>query len=83
MPLRHGKEKAMNRLWVRLSLAFGAMVLVGVAIFVLVSILATHSRVRQFFLDSQLQAPGGVVEELADYYQTNQSWDGVDRKSVV
>ena len=68
----------MNRLWVRLSLAFGAMVLVGVAIFVLVSILATQARVRQFFLDSQLQAPGGVVEELADYYQTNQSWDGVE-----
>jgi len=68
----------MNRLWVRLSLAFSAVVLLGAATIVLMSILVAHTKVRQFFLDSQVQAPGGLVEELANYYQTYDGWDGVE-----
>jgi two-component system OmpR family sensor kinase len=68
----------MNRLWVRLSLAFSAVVLLGVATIILMSILVAHTRVRQIFLDSQVRAPGGLAEALADYYQTYDGWDGVE-----
>jgi two-component system OmpR family sensor kinase/two-component system sensor histidine kinase BaeS len=68
----------MNRLWVRLSLAFSAVVLLGVATIILMSILVAHTRVRQIFLDSQVRAPGGLAEALADYHQTHDGWDGVE-----
>lgn len=68
----------MKRLWVRLSLAFSMVVLVGVVMIALMAILLAHTGARQFFLVSQLQAPGGLVDELANYHQTHHSWDGVE-----
>jgi signal transduction histidine kinase len=68
----------MNRLWVRLSLAFSAVVLVGAVTIILMAILVAHTKVRQFFLDSQVQSPSGLVDELANYYQTYHGWDGAE-----
>lgn len=68
----------MNRLWVRLSMAFSAVVLIGVVAMVMIAILLAHTRVRQFFLESQLRAPGGLIDELAGYYQAHDGWDGVE-----
>jgi two-component system OmpR family sensor kinase/two-component system sensor histidine kinase BaeS len=67
----------MNRLWVRLSLAFSAVVLVGVAALMLVSVLVVSTNLRQRFIGNELRVPGGLVDELASYYETHHSWDGV------
>jgi signal transduction histidine kinase len=68
----------MNRLWVRLSFAFTAVVLVAVVI-----ILATGYIISQFESDDErfasrvLNRQAGLVSLLEDYYQTHRSWDGV------
>jgi len=67
----------MNRLWVRLSLAFSAVVLLSVVILILSSLLITRSGVRESFILEYFQSPDGVVERLADYYEEHGSWDGV------
>ncbi len=67
----------MNRLWIRLSLAFGAVVLVAVAALMLVSILVVNINLRQRFIGNELRVPGGLVDELSSYYETYHSWDGV------
>ncbi len=67
----------MNRLWVRMSLGFSAVVLVGVAAIALIAVLTTRAHVRQYFLDEELQAPGALVDNLTAYYRTHHSWDGV------
>jgi two-component system OmpR family sensor kinase len=68
----------MNRLWVRLSLAFSVLVLAWVATIALIAVSITHTGVRQYLLFELLQVPGGLVDELAGYYQTRQSWEGVE-----
>jgi two-component system OmpR family sensor kinase len=65
-------------LWVRMSLAFGAVVLIGVAAIVLSSVLLSNPGFRQRFVVNELSASDGLVSELADYYQTHGSWDGVE-----
>jgi two-component system OmpR family sensor kinase len=67
----------MNRLWVRLSLAFSAVVLFAVATLILISTLMVNTSLRQRFLGNELRVPGGLVDELSSYYQTHHSWDGV------
>jgi signal transduction histidine kinase len=71
------KGNGMNRLWVRMSLGFGVVVLVGVVAIALIAVSTTRIHVRQYFADEQLAAPGGLVDSLAAYYQTHHSWDGV------
>lgn len=68
----------MNRLWVRFSLAFSAVALVGVLMIGAISVLITDPGVLEYFVKQDLQAPGGLVDQLADYYREHQSWDGVD-----
>jgi signal transduction histidine kinase len=67
----------MNRLWVRMSLGFSVVVLVGVAAIALIAVLTARVHVRQYILDEELQAPGALVDNLAAYYHTHHSWDGV------
>ncbi len=68
----------MNRLWVRLSLAFSAVVLLGVATLIVASILVEGSGVRESLMLDYLQSPAGLVERLANYYEENGSWDGLE-----
>ena len=68
----------MNRLWVRLSLYFGLLVLSAVVIMVLLSRALVSAQVSALLVPAQLRASGGVVETLADYYHTHDSWAGVD-----
>jgi two-component system OmpR family sensor kinase/two-component system sensor histidine kinase BaeS len=68
----------MNRLWVRMSLTFGAVVLVAVVTIVLVPPIMTRTHVREYPPFDQLQTRGGVVDALADYYQAHKGWDGVE-----
>lgn len=68
----------MNRLWVRLSLAFGAVVLFGVLALILISVLIVNTNLRQRFLGNELRVPGGLVDKLSSHYQTYHSWQGVE-----
>ncbi len=70
----------MNKLWVRLSLAFSGVILVAVFIVVGAStILAEVDKdAHDRFTSRFLQQPNGLAEKLTKYYQTHQSWDGVE-----
>ncbi len=68
----------MNKLWVRLSLAFTGMVLVAVLIVVTTSLVLEQADDPHSFTTRFLQQPGGLVEQLANYYQAHQSWAGVE-----
>ncbi len=67
----------MNRLWVRLSLAFSTMVLLSVAILIMASGLIAHSGIRESIILDELQAPDGLIDRLEAYYSEHQNWDGL------
>lgn len=68
----------MNRLWVRLSLAFTAVVLLGFgAVLFGVTSLTSDQRMRTLLLN-QFGRPRGLVESLTDYYDEQESWAGVE-----
>lgn len=68
----------MNRLWVRLTLAFALVVLVAVVAVTALVNWRADSQFRQYLRNSQTLAAGGLGENLADYYAANGTWDGVD-----
>jgi two-component system OmpR family sensor kinase/two-component system sensor histidine kinase BaeS len=65
----------MNRLWVRLSIAFSVVVLLGVAILILASFLIAQSGVRESMVLDELRAPNRLLDRLATFYEENGSWD--------
>jgi two-component system OmpR family sensor kinase len=67
----------MNRLWVRLVLAFGWVILVTTAV---VGVLAYRTAGEAFRLYASYsgEAPADLVESLAAFYQTHGSWQGVE-----
>ncbi len=67
----------MNRLWVRLTLAFVAVTLVGVATVALLADWSAGSEFRQYVARQDALAQSGVLDDLATYYQQKGSWDGV------
>jgi signal transduction histidine kinase len=68
----------MNRLWVRLSLYFGLLVLAGVLVTVGLARALVSDRVSAWVVPAQLRATGGVAETLADYYREHGSWAGAE-----
>lgn len=68
----------MNRLWVRLSMAFSSVVLIAVILVILTSVLVSWLNRPENFRAEYLRAPRGLVEELSDYHQTHRGWSGVD-----
>lgn len=68
----------MNRLWVRLSMAF---VFVAVISALAVAVLATSvasNQFQQYVARRDLLAQTGVLDDLAVYYETNGTWAGVE-----
>ncbi len=68
----------MNRLWVRLTLAFALVVLVAVGAIALLINRTTGIELRRYVTDSGMQVVGSGVQQLVAYYQDQGSWDGVD-----
>lgn len=66
----------MDRLWVRLTLAFAAVTLVAI---VAVAVLANRQVTTDLpnFVAQQQIIDSGVVDQLATYYEAHGTWDGV------
>ncbi len=65
------------RLWVKLQLAILAVVVVGVVVVSFVANQAAEREVRAFMFGNGMTTAVGLAQELADYYQSQRSWDGV------
>ncbi len=67
----------MNRLWVRLSLAFAAIIIISFG--------AISSTARLYFADNNVRVlglsyfsrPGGIIDLLEEHYAARGSWQGV------
>ncbi|HNS50276.1 MAG TPA: ATP-binding protein [Anaerolineae bacterium] len=68
----------MSRLWVRLTLAFGLVVLVAMGAIGLLINRTTDLEFRRYITRSDMQAAGRGVDQLVEYYLENSTWDGVD-----
>ncbi|MBC8448777.1 MAG: HAMP domain-containing protein [Chloroflexi bacterium] len=68
----------MNRLWVRLTLAFALVILVAVGAIAILINQATGVRFREYVTRSGMMASGSGMEQLAAYYQREGSWEGVE-----
>ena len=67
----------MNRLWVRLTLAFVAVTLVGAGTVALLVDWQAGNQFRQYLVRQDNIAQSGLLEELAAFYQRAGNWDGV------
>ncbi|MEZ4633938.1 MAG: hypothetical protein R2856_02990 [Caldilineaceae bacterium] len=68
----------MNRLWVRLSIAFAAIVVVAFsAVAFVAASLVSPARI-QGYITEQMSRPDGLGERVADYYRVHDSWEGVE-----
>ncbi len=71
--------RSVNRLWVRLSLAFSAVVLIGVVMIVIsISLVVIAARPQTSIIEA-LNEPGSPKDGLVDYYQDRRSWVGVEQ----
>jgi two-component system OmpR family sensor kinase/two-component system sensor histidine kinase BaeS len=71
--------KTLDRLWVRLTLAFTLVILVTMGAIAVVSTNLTSLAFRQYVTHSDLLLPGGEVELLAQYYEKQGGWQDVDK----
>ncbi len=68
----------MNRLWVRLTLAFTLVVLVAVGAIAVLIIRTTNAQFRQYITNSSMRASGSGLQQLIAYYQEEGGWQGVE-----
>jgi two-component system OmpR family sensor kinase len=69
---------AMNRLWVRLTLAFVLVILVGVSTVALLANLSASSQFRRYLIHNEMMGWDNLADDLAAYYERHGSWDGVE-----
>jgi len=67
----------MNRLWVRLTIALVLVTLISVIIVAVLANVTATTQFRQFVSRQDAINQARLTEALAEYYQTNGSWDGV------
>ncbi len=68
----------MNRLWVRLSLAFVLVTAIGVAVFALLVNWSATSAFRNYVARQDVFLSSGEMDTLAAYYAEHGSWEGVE-----
>jgi two-component system OmpR family sensor kinase/two-component system sensor histidine kinase BaeS len=69
----------MNRLWVRLTFAFIAVILVAVAVIAAFVNANADTEFRQYLMrqDMVTMMQAGLLDDLAAFYQRNGNWNGV------
>jgi two-component system OmpR family sensor kinase/two-component system sensor histidine kinase BaeS len=65
----------MNRLWVRLSTAFSAVILLGVFLNILATVGITQTGALQVLVVGDIQRPGGLLEQIEGYYAEGNGWN--------
>ncbi len=68
----------MNRLWVRLTLAFIFVALISAAVVAIVATTSADNQFREYLNRRDTLAQSGLLTELADFYQRTGSWTGAD-----
>ena len=69
----------MNRLWVRLTLAFALVVLIGIGAVALLANAAIDREFRSFVARNEGAIENsGLTDQLIAFYEQNQSWAGVE-----
>ena len=68
----------MNRLWVRLTLAFALVVLAAVGAVAILIRQTAETEFRQYITHSGMMGSGSGIEELIAYYRSQGSWEGVE-----
>ncbi|MGD9148310.1 MAG: histidine kinase dimerization/phospho-acceptor domain-containing protein, partial [Anaerolineae bacterium] len=68
----------MNRLWVRLTLAFALVILVTVGVIALLADLTAGQVFRQYLSYSDIAQFQNLKDHLAEYYVENGGWQGVE-----
>ena len=67
----------LDRLWVRLTIAFTLVILGSVSIIAILGSQQTEESFRQYVVHSELLVSGQALDTLEAYYQQNGSWEGV------
>jgi signal transduction histidine kinase len=67
----------VNRLWVRLTLAFALVVLVAVGAIALLINRTTGVEFRRYVTHGGMQIAGSGMQQLVEYYQQANKWEGV------
>ncbi len=67
----------MNRLWVRLTLAFVGVTLIGVLMVTLLVDWQAGSEFRQYLVRQNMMNQSGVLDDLVALYQRQGDWNGV------
>ncbi len=67
----------MNRLWIKLSLAFLAISLAAIGVVALLWSRATGAVFRQYVVSASMAGQPAWADALVQYYATQGSWDGV------
>lgn len=68
----------MNRLWVRLTIAFVVVAVFGIGVAAVVASLSIDREFRTFVAQSELDLQNsGLPQELVAYFEQHQSWQGV------
>jgi signal transduction histidine kinase len=68
----------VNRLWVRLTLAFALVVLLTVGTIALLADLTAGQAFRQYLSYSDIARFQNLTDNLLEYYQIQGSWDGIE-----
>jgi len=68
----------VNRLWVKLSLAFLAISLAAIGVVAVLSARATREQFRQYVVASGMSGQAGWAQSLTEYYAAQGSWVGVE-----
>ncbi|MGQ9815820.1 MAG: hypothetical protein ACUVR3_11845, partial [Candidatus Roseilinea sp.] len=67
----------MNRLWVRLTLSFVAVSLIGVAAVAWLANVAASDQFRQYLARQEMRNRDGLIDALAAFYAQNGNWNDV------
>lgn len=68
----------MNRMWVRFSLIFSMFALLGPLVLVTIGLLTIQSGVLRAVIRNELNAEGGLIEQMVTHYQAKGNWDGIE-----
>jgi hypothetical protein len=68
----------MNRLWVRLTLAFIFVALISAAVVAVLATTSADNQFREYLNRRDTLAQSGLLTDLSNYYQRTGSWTGAE-----